>query len=39
MPVFASDIAAMHIGAGGHVTDPNGLISEVLTPCRFFVLM
>ncbi len=24
----------MHIGAGGHVTDPNGLISEVLTPCR-----
>jgi hypothetical protein len=34
MPVFASDIAAMHIGAGGHVTDPNGLISGVLTPCR-----
>ena len=36
MPVFASDIAAMHIGAGGHATDPNGLISGVLTPCRFF---
>ncbi|MEY2791902.1 MAG: hypothetical protein RL295_2067, partial [Pseudomonadota bacterium] len=34
MPVFASDIAAMHIGAGGHVTDLNGLISGVLTPCR-----
>jgi hypothetical protein len=34
MPVFASDIAAMHTGAGGHATDPNGLISEVLTPCR-----